>query len=286
MLKKRFLMMVLLSALVLSACSTPIPLTGSTASPTPDAMMTANTPGAMMATTTQDDMMASKTPDAMMASDTPGAMMGTEAPGTMMVSTTPDAMMATTPIDMMMASKTPDAMMATKAPDAMMSGTPEEMMGSPTPAAMMGAPAWFSNAFTDVTTGSNFTISGFQGKVVLVEFMATWCPNCLEQHKQIQAYLNAAGMNDQLKVISLDIDLHEDSLLLKTYVTSNGFSWAHAVVTADVAREVSQLYGDQFLNPTATPMLIVDKHGVTHLLPFGLKDAKALKQALDPHLNM
>ena len=99
------------------------------------------------------------------------------------------------------------------------------MMTSQTPVAMMGTPDWFSTSLSDVSTGMDFKINGFQNKVVLVETMATWCPNCLDQQKQIQAYLNAAGMNDQLQVVSLDIDMHEDSALLKSYASrmaSNG----------------------------------------------------------------
>jgi hypothetical protein len=52
-----------------------------------------------------------------------------------------------------------------------------------------------------------------------------------------------------------------------------------------VAREIGQLYGDQFLNPPSTPMLIVDRHGEVHLLPFGRKSADDLQEALAPFLN-
>ncbi|MCK7526838.1 MAG: hypothetical protein MZV64_59190 [Ignavibacteriales bacterium] len=36
---------------------------------------------------------------------------------------------------------------------------------------------------------------------------------------------------------------------------------------ADVSREIASLYGDQFLNPPSTPMLIIDRKGVAHPLP-------------------
>jgi thiol-disulfide isomerase/thioredoxin len=204
----------------------------------------------------------------------------------MMESATPAAMMASNTPDAMMASKTPDAMMGTATPDAMMANTPDATMGSETPVVMMGSPDWFSTSLSDAISGKNFTISGFKGKVVVVETMATWCPNCLEQQKQIQAYLKAAGMNDQLEVISLDIDMKEDSNVLKSYTASHDFQWTHAIAPTSVAREIGQLYGDQFLNPTSTPILIVDKQGVTHLLPFGLKSADALKIEIDKHLGM
>jgi thiol-disulfide isomerase/thioredoxin len=270
MLKKPFLVVCLVLGLILSSCSAP------TSTPAA-AMMESATPAAMMASNTPDAMMASMTPDAMMSASTPETMMGTN---------TPEAMMSTATSDAMMASKTPDAMMSTQTPDAMMANTPDAMMGSQTPVVMMGTPDWFSTSLTDVNSGKNLTISGLKGKVVVVETMATWCPNCLEQQKQIQAYLKAGGMNDQLEVISLDIDAKEDSNLLKSYAASHDFQWTHAIAPTNVAREIGQLYGDQFLNPTSTPILIVDKQGVTHLLPFGLKSADTLKLEIDKHLGM
>jgi thiol-disulfide isomerase/thioredoxin len=278
MMNKRFLIVAFVIVLVLSACTAPTPAS------VIEAMVSA-TPEAMMASKTPDAKMASKTPDAMMSSATPAAMMAS-TPDAMMASKTPEVMMASTTPDAMVSSSTASAMMGTETPGAMMASTPDAMMISQTPAAMMGTPNWFSTSLTDVSTGKNFTVAGFQGKVVLVETIATWCPNCLDQQKQIQAYLNAAGMNDQLVVISLDIDMHEDSALLKSYEMSNSFKWTHAVAPASVANEIGTLYGDQFLNPTATPILIVDKKGTTHLLPFGLKNADALKKAIDSYLGM
>jgi hypothetical protein len=52
-----------------------------------------------------------------------------------------------------------------------------------------------------------------------------------------------------------------------------------------VAREIAALYGDQFLNPPSTPMLIIDRRGQVHPLPFGIKSAADLRQALEPFLN-
>jgi len=47
--------------------------------------------------------------------------------------------------------------------------------------ALFTTPDWFKIAMTDVRTGKSFTIGDFAGKVVLIETMAQWCPNCLFQ---------------------------------------------------------------------------------------------------------
>jgi hypothetical protein len=57
------------------------------------------------------------------------------------------------------------------------------------------------------------------------------------------------------------------------------------VAPAQVADEISLLFGNQFLNPTATPMLIIDKKGGQHPLPFGKKSAQDLLNALQPFLS-
>src|ERR1051325_538663 len=42
-------------------------------------------------------------------------------------------------------------------------------------------PEWFKIAITDVRTAKTFTINDFAGKVVLIQTIAQWCPNCLFQ---------------------------------------------------------------------------------------------------------
>ena len=49
--------------------------------------------------------------------------------------------------------------------------------------------------------------------------------------------------------------------------------------------EISALYGAQYLNPPSTPMLIIDKNGEVHTLPFGIKSAEDLQSALIPFLE-
>jgi thiol-disulfide isomerase/thioredoxin len=149
----------------------------------------------------------------------------------------------------------------------------------------MSSPAWFSAELTDVNTGQALTIAGFQGKVVLVETMAIWCPNCLQQQKEVKALHEAVGMSQDLVTVVLDIDPNENAGDLGAYSARNGFDWTYAVAPRKVAREIGQLYGDQFLNPTSTPMLIVDRHGEAHPLPFGIKSASTLQETLDPFLN-
>lgn len=191
---------------------------------------------------------------------------------------------ASTPsADAMMDKETPaaDAMMDKETP------TADAMMSKETPAAdtMMETPAWYAASFVDARTGQAFAIQEFKGKVILVEAMAIWCSKCLQQQGQVKALRGLLGNRDDFVSIGLDIDPNEDSASLKSYVENNGFDWLYAVPAVDVSRELSSLYGDQFLNPPSTPIVIIDRHGGAHPMPFGLKSADELLKFIQPLLD-
>jgi hypothetical protein len=179
------------------------------------------------------------------------------------------------------ATTTADAMMVKETP------TADAMMSKETPAAdaMMEAPAWYSASLTEASTGQAFTINDFKGKVVLVETLAMWCPNCKKQQTQVKALHDLLGERDDFVSLGLDIDLNENAADLKGYVEGNGFDWMYAVAPAEVAQDISKHYGDQFLSPPSTPMLVIDRKGEAHLLPFGIKSADELMKFIQPFLD-
>jgi thiol-disulfide isomerase/thioredoxin len=176
----------------------------------------------------------------------------------------------TSPDDTMMSHNTP-------MPDAMTTPIPGDNT--------MTSPAWFSTALTEVHTGETFTINDLKGKVVLVETMAVWCTNCFKQQTQVKALHAAIGQRDDFISMGMDIDPNEDAPKLKTFTETNDFNWKYVVAPAEVSRELASLYGSQFLNPPSTPMLVIDRHGVAHPLPFGIKSADTLMKALQPFLD-
>lgn len=183
----------------------------------------------------------------------------------------------TATVEAMMAKETPTA-------EAMMhdeTATPEVMLDD----AMMESPAWFNQTLTNVSTGETISIQGLKGKVILVETMAIWCPNCLKQQNQVKVLHETLGDRDDFLSIALDIDTNEDANSLKSYAQENGFDWFYAVSTADISRDIAAQYGDQFLNPPSTPILIIDRHGVAHPMPFGFKSADDLLKFIQPFLD-
>jgi len=190
------------------------------------------------------------------------------------------------------ASPTPAAMVekASATPAAMpekASATPETIMekASPTPEAMPQMPVWYGVPLTNVTNAQTFKISDFKGKVVLVETMARWCSNCKKQQDAVKALHEKLGMSDDFVIIAMDIDPNENASDLKKYAAGNAFDWIYVVSPPEVSREIANLYGDQFLNPPSTPILIIDRQGTAHPLPFGIKSTDNLFKIVDEFLK-
>ena len=146
-------------------------------------------------------------------------------------------------------------------------------------------PLWFIEELKDINSGMFFKMTDFKGKVILVETMAVWCPKCLTQQQEIAKLKTSFADRDDFVSIGIDIDPNENEALLASHVTKYGFDWTFTIASKSVIDEISALYGAQFLNPTATPMLIIDKQGNQHLLPFGIKTAQELQKAVQPFLD-
>ena len=145
---------------------------------------------------------------------------------------------------------------------------------------------WLGTPLADAVTGRGFQVADHQGKVVLVETMAVWCTNCRAQQEQMRAFQSRMmEQTTDLVLVSLDIDPNENVETLKKYVNATGFAWPFAVAPPDLIRTIGLTYGDQFLNPPSTPVLIIDRHGEAHPLPFGIKSTEDLMQAVQPYLE-
>ena len=156
---------------------------------------------------------------------------------------------------------------------------------TPTAVPVVAAPDWFGMKLTDAQNGKTFTMNDYAGKVVLVETMAIWCPNCIVQGTQVQKLHQALGNPSDLISVSLDVDIHEDEAALKDYASGYGFDWHFAVAPREVARALGNLYNAEYLNPPLSPMLIIDREGNVHQLEYGIKDAETLQKIIEPYLK-
>jgi thiol-disulfide isomerase/thioredoxin len=151
---------------------------------------------------------------------------------------------------------------------------------SPDGAASLTQP-WAVAPLTDVATGETFRIADLGGSVVIVEPMAIWCSNCRAQQRDVQEALARLPAGRVVYVV-LDVDPNEDAASLAEYQTANGFVGRYAIAGDDVARALAADFGDQFLNPPSTPMVIVGTDGTVTQTEYGHKgtdEVVALAQA-------
>jgi hypothetical protein len=177
-----------------------------------------------------------------------------------------------------------DGMMEDK-DDAMMEDKDNDMAEESGESARFG-PAWYDYEFVDPVTGEKFSINQFEGQVLLVETMATWCSNCLKQQEQVKELHQLLGERDDFQSIGISVELDIEPKILGKYVESRGFDWLYGVADQSVQEGIVASLGGQYVNPPATPMFIVDKNGGTHELPLGkIKSADELLSFLEPFFN-
>jgi thiol-disulfide isomerase/thioredoxin len=160
---------------------------------------------------------------------------------------------------------------------------PAPTLSAPTVSAS-STPDWFRIPMTDVTTGKTFTINDFAGKVILLETMAEWCPNCRAQENEVLHARQQLGNPSDLVSISLDVDFHEDAPSLQAYAKQYSYDWHFAIAPLEVMRALGNLYSAEYLNPPLAPMLIIDRQGKVYGLPYGIKSAESLKNTIAPYL--
>jgi cytochrome c-type biogenesis protein len=134
---------------------------------------------------------------------------------------------------------------------------------------------------TDVD-GNEFSLSDHRGKVVILEFMATWCSDCKKMTKEMKEVYSHYG-NDVI-MISLDIDKEETPELLESYANENGAKWIFAF-----PKDINSIL-TTFNVHEIPKSLIIDEDGYTTFEIIGshpsgelIKKVEATKQgAADP----
>jgi thiol-disulfide isomerase/thioredoxin len=83
----------------------------------------------------------------------------------------------------------------------------------------------FEVAFTDVMTGKPISSKGLAGKVIVVDFWATWCGPCIAEMPKMKE-LYAKYKDQGVEFIGISLDQPGDGLdQLKKYVTENDIQW-------------------------------------------------------------
>lgn len=135
-----------------------------------------------------------------------------------------------------------------------------------------------SNLAPDFTytavNGGTVSLSGLRGKVVVVDFMATWCVPCKDQIinlKQIEADYEGRDV----VIISLDVDNSETASQLLNFRNDLGATWDFALDSNDVSQHPAY---DASSIPT---MMFINREGAISSRDVGVMSVSELKAAID-----
>ena len=103
------------------------------------------------------------------------------------------------------------------------SSSAESVRGSLRQLDAVGKP--FDLEFTDAISGAEISMKGLKGKVVVVDFWATWCGPCVAEMPALKT-LYAEYKDKGVAFIGVSLDMQEGGLDgLKAFVKKEGISW-------------------------------------------------------------
>ena len=125
--------------------------------------------------------------------------------------------------------------------------------------------------------GGTVSLSGLRGKVVILDFMATWCQPCKDQITNLKS-IQSEYSDQNVVIISMNVDLQVTNSELLEYRNQQGATWSF--VTDSEGVSMNQKY-----SVTSIPtIVIINREGEIAKRKVGLMSVAALSTAIDPLL--
>lgn len=124
--------------------------------------------------------------------------------------------------------------------------------------------------------GETLSLSGFKGKIVVIEFMATWCPSCREEIEHLRGLYEKHPTDVAIIMISIDLQFDTNETL-QQFVGDHDITWFVARDTANANRD----YGVTVI-PT---LVIIDKNGYIRARFEGTTTTSTLSREIDKLLS-
>ena len=124
-------------------------------------------------------------------------------------------------------------------------------------------------ALTDLE-GNPFRLSDLRGKVVFINFWATWCPPCRAEMPEIEAIYQEYKDKG---VVVVGVDIMETEAEVRQFVQRGGYSWTFVI---DKTGEVTAGYSIAAI-PTS---IFIDREGIIRAVNIGAMTKRAMEAKL------
>jgi cytochrome c biogenesis protein CcmG, thiol:disulfide interchange protein DsbE len=161
-----------------------------------------------------------------------------------------------------------------------LAGCNQHPAGSPAPKENLAAPGEIGSRLPDFSAkdlqGRPFSSADLRGKVVLVDFWATWCQPCRKEMPGYQKLLDQYGPRG-FAVVGLKLDMMRDTEDPVRFATSIGVRYPLLLATDDLKQSFGGIEGI----PTT---MLYDRQGILRKKIIGFEYTEVIESEVKPLL--
>ncbi len=126
----------------------------------------------------------------------------------------------------------------------------------------------------ELISGEKFTLAKQKGKVILVDFWATWCKPCVEGIKHLKEFY-PQFKDKGFEIIGISLDSNKKDV--EDYISKENIKWKIAY-SGNAWKDATAVYYNVNLIPS---YWLIDRNGILRDFGIHLRDAETMKKAIE-----